>query len=177
MDTSCLQSFLTAFLTRWSLIFCGNKGLLEFSGMKALLVFFSILIVVFSGARAQTSLHISGKLVDSVTGSAADYITVYLINNRDSLTATSLSDQAGMIHFFNLSPGAYRLHIHGLGYRDTVLSLGNLITNRDSLVIRLNPSSKNLEEIRVIASKPVIRQQADRIAYDLDADAESKSLN
>jgi len=144
--------------------------------MKLVAVFVFLLLAVLE-AGAQSGYAITGKVIDSASLQPASYLTISLLNSRDSVVASRLSGNDGLCNFSGIRPGDYKLHIQGIGYRDTSVMIKNLQSDRDIGTIRLAASAQTLKAVQVTAQKAVIRQQADRIAYDLDADAESKSLS
>lgn len=127
--------------------------------------------------RAQSGYTVTGKLVDTLAKTPSAYLTVSLLNDRDSIVNSSLSSAEGLFSFTHVPGGDYRLQVRGIGYRDTSIALKNLQRDRDLGTIRLAASSQTLKAVQVTSTKPVVRQEADRVAYDLDADAESKSIS
>lgn len=118
-----------------------------------------------------------GRLLEAASLQPAGYVTVRLLDGRDSLVTGMLSGADGTFRLTGIRSGDYSLHIKGVGYRDTVIALKSLQSDLDIGTVRLKAREQVLSSVQVTAQKAVIRQQADRIAYDLDADPESKSLS
>ena len=148
--------------------------------MKALI---AILIFLSFQARSQNlqlpSYQISGIVADSASRKALDYITVSLKENKDQpAVKAALTKVDGSFQFSGLKQGKYILTAVSIGYRSKSLTI-NLDTKpvTDLGTILLTSSSDRLKEVAVTADKPLLKQEVDRLTYDLQADPESKVHN
>jgi outer membrane receptor protein involved in Fe transport len=78
----------------------------------------------------------------------------------------------------NLSPGkSYQLLLTHLGYQSKTINLPPCATPTLNLgTIALMPTATQLTEIQVVAQKPLIEQDIDKISYNVEADPESSTL-
>jgi outer membrane receptor protein involved in Fe transport len=127
-------------------------------------------------ANAQ-NLHFSikGIVIDSLTNKPGEYFTVSL--KMDQLVVKSVvSNEKGEFTMNAIKGGDYTIVIGSIGYQSkeqlvsvkSDVNLGNIL---------LKPQGKELKEVAISASKPLIKQESDRITYDLQADPESKVLS
>ncbi len=136
---------------------------------------------LFSGVVAQAQnqpVTIKGIVLDSISGAGLDYVTLSLKTAEGKAVKTVLSGTKGVFTIPNIPAGAYRLSALSVGYsgrtitlkaggeKDGVLNVGSL---------RLSPQNTKLREVSITGVKPIVKQEIDRISYDIQADPESKS--
>lgn len=151
--------------------------------MKKLL-FILILCFVFSTLFAQQSadkVMLSGIIADSLNQKPLGFITITLKDSATSKTVSSTtSKDNGSFRIDGLSMQRYRLTIAALGYHTktvdvpTTLWLSGKTAELGRLL--LVTATNELQTVSVTASKPVIKQEIDRLAYDVQADPDSKAL-
>ncbi|NEU07397.1 TonB-dependent receptor [Flavihumibacter sp. R14] len=144
--------------------------------MRALI---TILIFLSFHAKSQTlpSYRISGIVADSVSRKPLDYVTINLKISKDQPAVNaSLTKSDGSFTFQNLKPGKYLISIASVGYKPKLIptDLTGDKPQSDLQTIFLNPSSAELKEVVVMADRPLLKQEVDRLTYDLQADPESK---
>jgi outer membrane receptor protein involved in Fe transport len=129
-----------------------------------------------SSLKAQENKYqISSVITDSLTQKAGAYFTVTL--KKDSLVISSaMSDQGGKFTFAGISKGDYTLILGSLGYKSKQLVV-KVTGNVDLGRINMTSAGNDLKEVSVSGSRPVIKQEPDRITYDIQADPESKVLS
>lgn len=122
---------------------------------------------------------ISGLLADSVSKKPLDYITIGLKTTAGVSLKSTLSKADGSFTLEKVSAGSYILSIVAVGYLKKTLSVvldsSKIATNLGTILLSLE--SKQLAEVTITGDKPLIRQEVDRIAYDVQADPESKIDN
>jgi outer membrane receptor protein involved in Fe transport len=131
---------------------------------------------VISLAQDSSGL-IRGSVSDSISGKPAEFITVAL--KKDGKVAkTSVTAQNGEFSFTEVPYGAYSLTATATGYLAKTLSIVLSAANKTYEVgnMQLVTQVNTLEGISVTAMRPVIKQEVDRITYDIQADPESKVL-
>ena len=119
--------------------------------------------------------RISGSVSDSVSGKYLDFITINLMTDSNTVIKADYTKTDGSFLFSGLKPLPYEVVIVGVGYKkkvvkadlskSTELALGN---------IQMTSETVGLKEVTVSGTKQVIKQEIDRISYDLQADPESK---
>ncbi len=128
-------------------------------------------------ASAQTSqilgFEIKGSITDSVSGKGLDYITVGLKTDKNIGVKSGLTVGDGKFTFSGIKPGKYLLVIVAVGYKQKILPI-DLTENKDLGSIPITASNTSLKEVIVSADRPLIKQDIDKISYDLQADPESK---
>ncbi|HWZ02006.1 MAG TPA: outer membrane beta-barrel protein [Mucilaginibacter sp.] len=146
---------------------------------KLLLVVFCCLI--WAGLRAQTTpqmLTVKGITIDSTANKPLGYVTVAL---QDAATKQSvkaaLSKDDGSFELKAPAGKAYQLVLASVGYKNKIIA----ITGADAFVnvgkVLLAASSNQLNEVSVTAARPLMKQEVDRISYDVQADPDSKALS
>lgn len=119
--------------------------------------------------------HIIGVIVDSLTHKPGEYFTVTL--KKDSrVIKSAISDQHGKFVFAGINKGEYLLSLGSLGYKSKQLVV-QVRDNADLGKIEMSPAGNELNEVSVTGSRPIIKQEPDRITYDIQADPESKVLS
>lgn len=120
---------------------------------------------------------VKGILIDSAAGKAQDYITVALKKENVTLK-TAVSGADGSFILDKIEAGKYTLFIVAIGFNPKTIAIDlNVAQHKDLGKISLASTSANLAEVNVTAAKPVIKQEIDRITYDIQADPESKVNN
>ncbi len=134
-------------------------------------------------AIAQTKLpmcQLIGIVADSATKKPMDFVTLSLRSDRNIPVKTALTKSGGAFALEILSPSKYQLVLIFTGYQTKTI----IIENKDSTAKLINldtvfmaPKTTRLEEVTITTDRPIIKQQADRITYNLQADPESKGSN
>ncbi len=140
------------------------------------------LCLLFLGLKAQIqegTYTVLGRITDSISQKSLSDVTVNLQQEGKVLKST-LTDESGKFSFTGLKTGKYQIILLTMGYSeksfvaDLSLSKQNKLDLGDLL---MNTNSKQLKEVVFTAAKPLVKQEADRISYDLQADPESKVKN
>lgn len=121
-------------------------------------------------------ISVKGIVINSSTNAALDFVNITLTDGKNKLIASTNTHSDGAFSFDVKADSAYVLSIIYLGYQTKLIHLkGDADT--DAGRILLFPLSTNLKEVHIRAAKSLIRQEVDRISYDVQADPESKTLN
>lgn len=122
-------------------------------------------------------INISGIVIDSLSGHSVDYLTVSLRDSGNTILQTEYTKDGGKFGFRNLAPSKFTIIITGVGYRSKILGAGLTGTAGKILdlgkIVMVN-TNENLAEVNVTAVKPLIKQEIDRITYDLQSDPGSR---
>lgn len=149
---------------------------------KRLLKLITLLVVTFSSVSAQvfpSVYSIKGTLVDSISKNKLEYVTVFL-SGTSRLERSTLTKNDGRFLFKDLPHGKYTVTLTGVGYHSKMISVNvedTLSHDIDLGEITLNTRYEKLREVILITERPIIRQEVDRISYDVQADPESKVVN
>lgn len=140
------------------------------------LLFILTFSTLIAFAQEVTGL-IKGTVTDSVTKQGIELITI-AIKKDGTLIKTAVTPENGTFSL-NIPYGKYTLTAIAVGYtaRTIPFELSAASKSFDAGKIILASQTNNLSEVAVSALKPVIKQEVDRISYDIQADPESKMLS
>lgn len=132
------------------------------------------LIALSVRAQAPHTLTVKGTIIDSATQSPLSYATVAL---QDVVTKgsvkTTLSRSDGTFLLTAPAGKTYLLALAFVGYNNKVLPVPATDTTLNLGKVLLSASSKQLATVSITAVKPLIRQEVDRLVYNVQADPES----
>ncbi|WP_165305045.1 outer membrane beta-barrel protein [Pedobacter sp. SYP-B3415] len=143
--------------------------------LRRYFLLFAVIFCFSASAIAQGTSTVSGILTDSLTKKPIAFGTVNF-QRAETALKTVLTDSAGRFTHTYSDNGSYQLSLASIGYTTKKIKID--LNGRDHQLgtILLQPAVGNLGEVAVTGNRPVIRHEADRIAYDVQADAESKTL-
>jgi ferric enterobactin receptor len=128
-------------------------------------------------AQTEPSYTVSGIVTDSITQKPADYATVSLKNSAMQIIRTAITKEDGSFKFGKLAAAKYTVSLASMGYVSKSLPFVINVAENTSVDlgrILISPQSNQLAVVSVSADRPVVRQEIDRLVYDLQADPESK---
>jgi hypothetical protein len=135
-------------------------------------------ITSFAFSQAPATGLLKGLVTDSATHKPLSYITLSLKDSTLQQTIKSgLTKTDGSFELSQLPLKTYRLLLVAIGYQtktivvpafdSKVIDLGN---------IKLAATSSELKAVGVTAARPLVKQEIDRLSYDVQADPDSKAL-
>ncbi|MDR6570467.1 TonB-dependent receptor [Chitinophaga ginsengisegetis] len=137
--------------------------------------FFSLMVVLFVASynvNAQTpiptSLKVTGKVADIVTGKPIEYASVVLLKQVDSSMVTgAYTTPTGTFSLNNITPGIYVVRITFMGYEKLEKAV-RVTEGKNTLAgtLRLQPAGKVLNAVEIKAEKPAFSMQIDRQVFD-----------
>lgn len=137
----------------------------------------SAIAAAVAGSENRTELRdslktgsLSGYIYDQA-GKPLEYSSVQLLNAKDSsLVKGSLSDSTGKFIIRNVTYGTYITRGIQMGYNTAYSAAFNLQSTMLSLPsIVLSASSKQLNEVRVVAKRPMIERRIDRTVLNVES--------
>ncbi|AMR31715.1 hypothetical protein A0256_09910 [Mucilaginibacter sp. PAMC 26640] len=135
--------------------------------------------MLFSVSFAQNikpTITIKGIVTDSLTSKPLDYATIAITDAvTNAPVKSTLSKDNGTFELLNLPAKPYKLSLISVGYKTKTISLKGAISI-DLGKLPISPSNNQLKEVSVVAAKPLMKQEVDRLSYDVAADPESKTL-
>jgi len=140
------------------------------------------MMLSFVFAQQSVGKHtLRGLVIDSITQRPLVSITLTLKDSTSlNKVFSSITKENGSFEIVDLPLNSYRLVVAAVGYHTKVINvpakLWNSIQKADLGTILLNAQSNDLQTVSVTASKPVIKQEIDRLTYDIQADPENKVL-
>ncbi|MBS1526086.1 MAG: TonB-dependent receptor [Bacteroidetes bacterium] len=140
-----------------------------------------ICFVLSSGAFAQTAapaMTIKGTVIDSAANKPMGFVTVALLNSKTHAGVKSaLSKDDGSFALSAPADNNYDVVFVFVGYRNKTVAVPESRGPVDLGKIFLAPASNQLKEVSVTAARPLMKQEVDRITYDIQADPDSKALS
>lgn len=122
--------------------------------------------------------QVGGKVADSSSMPEA-FATVRVFSSSDTLKAVSLGITGEDGSFSQSLPqsGTYILNITSVGKKPIVspFSVSQSAPSFDFGTLTIIDNSAELGEVEVVASKPLVVKEIDRIGYDVQADDDSKT--
>ncbi|MEN0054388.1 MAG: outer membrane beta-barrel protein [Mucilaginibacter sp.] len=146
-----------------------------------LLILLCCCLSAFGYAQTQNAppaITVRGTVIDSAQNKPIGYVTVAL---QDATThapvKSSLAKDNGTFELKAPQGKTYQLVIAFIGYATKVLPIKPTGNEYDAGKILLSTSNKELKEVTITAVKPVMKQEVDRLSYDVTADPESKAIS
>jgi len=140
-------------------------------------ILFSLFLFAHACLLCQSaSPALSGKLQDSAGLQPIRYGTVIIKKVPDQVVKSIVTSDSGLFSFPLPPPGQYLVNISAVGYATKIISLGisDSTLPVDMGTILMITQSKTLAGVTVTAQPPLIKQEIDRLAYDVQADPENK---
>ncbi len=143
-----------------------------------LLAFCCCLTTILWAQTAPQLLTVKGIAIDSATNKPLGYVTVTL---QDAATQqpvkAGLSKDDGSFELKAAAGKTYRLVLVSVGYKNKTVNLSGTGNEVNVGKILISASSNQLNEVSVTAARPLMKQEVDRISYDIQADPDSKALS
>jgi outer membrane receptor protein involved in Fe transport len=148
--------------------------------MKKLLLM-ALCCYLSAAALAQTTpqtITVKGTAIDSATNKPMGYVTVSL---QDVATKKSvkggLTKDDGTFELRGVAGKNYQIALASVGYAPKVVKVtcNSAEINLGNIIIK--PGKNQLNEVSITAVKPLVKQEIDRISYDVQADPETKTQN
>ena len=139
------------------------------------------LLPVKNAVLAQTGVlenKIYGIIADTATQKPLQFVTVNLTADSNRIEKVILSKTNGSFMFSGIRPLKYAVVIVAVGYAAKAIAVDFSDSSKRSVdlgLIYLLPKVAGLKEVVVSARRPIIKQEVDRISYDMQADPESKA--
>ena len=147
--------------------------------MEKRIVTLLMLMLCAIGAMAQ-QLCVRCQVNDS-KGEGVPFATIYIYNIDDTtkVVSSGVSDAFGKVDHHLANPGSYLMSVHFVGMapqeRTFVVGASSPVAQLGTIV--LNTESTMLSEVTVTAQRQLVTAEIDRLTYDVQADADSKTNN
>jgi outer membrane receptor protein involved in Fe transport len=128
--------------------------------------------------KPRKTITIKGTLIDSASKTPLGYVSV-AVNNAATQQQVKglLSKDDGSFEIDDLPAKPYKLLLAYIGYNTRIIAISGKPAIINLGKINLISSTNNLTEVSITADKPIIKQEVDRISYDIQADPENKVLS
>ncbi|MBP5364668.1 MAG: TonB-dependent receptor [Bacteroidales bacterium] len=138
-----------------------------------------MLVAVFaltSSVALTAQTKIRGEYVDSLSSEPIPYATVAVYKGAaDKPEQVFVTDLNGKFEATTHSNGQYKLSVTNLGYKPYTQQFDAKGQAVDFGAIKAAPNVENLSDVTVVAQKPIIKAEVDRITYNLDEDPETEA--
>lgn len=150
--------------------------------MKQTLVSMALILMLALCAKAQNTQHsytITGVVADSVTHEGEPYATL-TIARADSAAKPvkqALTDIKGRFSISSSGTGSYLLMVRSMGRKPMQRAYTVDATTRtiDLGTLLLQDGGNQLETVEVVAYKPLVKADVDKIAYSVEDDPEANT--
>lgn len=140
---------------------------------------FLFFFFIVSAAFAQTPsvYSIKGVVTDSLTKKPIEYVTVGLKATDGKAVKSALTSSKGAFSFDKVASGKYNVTLVSIGYQKKTIAVdatraGNAEVSLGTIL--LTSATNQLSEVSITADRPIVKQEVDRISYDVQADPENK---
>jgi len=150
--------------------------------MRRFILIFTL--ILFSGVvlHAQAPVNkflIKGMIADSTSGKGLPYATISIQSGTQGVIKRLASDTNGKFDFTLNVPGKYNIIIQSIGYENgqKEVNLDGKKSNIDLGVIKVSEGVQKIDEVAIVAKKPLVRTEVDKIIYSTEVDPEAKTSN
>lgn len=142
-----------------------------------LLAFCWFLSVAVMAQSAPQLLTVKGIAIDSATNKPAGYVTVVLLDAKTQQSVRGgLTKDDGTFELKAVMGKEYLLTFASVGYKNKTINITGADAVTDVGNVLISTASSQLKEVSVVAVRPIMKQEVDRISYDVQADPESKAV-
>lgn len=141
---------------------------------------FALLISVSNSAKALAPARIyqiKGLVADSVSGKGLPYATISVQSGQKGVIKRLAADAAGNFSFTLDTTGMYNVIFQSIGYVTAKkdITLNGKTQKMDLGTVKINPGVEKIGEVSVVAQKPLVRTEVDKVIYSTEVDPESKT--
>ncbi|WP_343533988.1 TonB-dependent receptor [Pedobacter sp.] len=145
--------------------------------MKLILVFIQLALLTFL-ANAQNNGTVTGKITDATSGQPLEFVTVAIMFQGNNVTyKQEITNAKGIYKFAGLPDGQYYVVASFVGYDRFKSDEWRIDAShrKIDLNISMGGGAKKLNEVEVVAKKPLYSNSIDRKVYHVDQDIMAKS--
>ena len=144
--------------------------------MKKIIFTFAAICLMAAESIAQTT--VKGMLMDQTLGESEPYATVRIFsaNKKDKPVAMFLTNENGQFQQEVKGNGAYSIVFSSVGKEDLSKDIeSGKATTLDLGTIYMKESATMLKGVEVVAQKPLVKMDVDKMSYNVAEDEDSKS--
>ncbi len=145
---------------------------------------FCCLSCVVNAQSPSSKLVVKGNVTDSIKGTSLGFITVTLLNKKSNKPIkNTITRDSGYFEIELLPNKSYSLQFLAVGYQTKIIDLPSYTTASPSTIdlgkVQLAVAASKMDEVVVSTTvvKPLIKQEVDRISYDVQADPENSGTS
>ena len=133
-----------------------------------------IISVLMTSILFSQEAEVTGVIKDS-QNQPISFANVVLLSVSDSTAVKgSTSDDDGKFIITNVSPNSYILRTSFLGFKSNSQNITITTSNVDVGNIILEESAESLNEVSIVAKKPSVKKEADRLVFNVENTALSE---
>ena len=148
--------------------------------------FFCLLLLIIAGIpvsthaqKSHSSYSVKGVLVDSLSNEGEPYATIRisLSDNPTKPVRLAVTSDNGKFHEKLNSPGRYIISFSSVG-KNTVqrnFTLSEQVKAIDLGTILMSEATEMLKGVEVVAQKPLVKAEVDKVTYSVEDDPDSKT--
>lgn len=123
--------------------------------------------------------QIKGIVADSISGKGLPYATISVQSATQGVVKRLATDASGKFDFSMNTPGKYNVIFQSIGYQNwkQEITLEGEKTKIDLGTVKINAGVQKIDEVSVVAQKPLVRTEVDKIVYSTETDPEAKTNN
>ena len=140
-----------------------------------LVIFCLFTSLKLSAQQKPHSFVIKAVVVDSATDKPLSFVTVILKNRATGQAVKSMLTKDDGSFELLVAKDQYKLSLAYTGYLPRIISITDSNTRADLGKILMIATKQQLNEVAIVADKPLLTKEIDRISFDVQADPESKS--
>ncbi|MDE6332684.1 MAG: TonB-dependent receptor, partial [Muribaculaceae bacterium] len=133
-------------------------------------------LMIIAAPLAAQAFRLSGKVVDA-DGEPQAFATYHVYNKADTtkIVTAGTAGAEGEISTNVVKAGEYLLSLSYVGSADKTVAFraANAVDPVDLGTIVMSPTENTLGELEVVAQKPLVTKEIDRVGYDVQADSEA----
>jgi len=150
--------------------------------MRKLILILTVILAsgLFTLAQPPVKIYqIKGIVADSISGKGLPYATISIQSATQGVVKRLATDASGKFDFSMNTPGKYNVIFQSIGYQNwkQEITLDGEKTKIDLGTVKINPGVQKIDEVSVVAQKPLVRTEVDKIVYSTETDPEAKTNN
>lgn len=153
-----------------------------YSFKAVLIILFQVILfyslcptIAFAQNSPQPTITVSGSVADSANNRPIGFVTVVLQDPQTHAAVKSgLTKDDGSFSLKAPAGKTYQLALVFVGYGAKTLPVNSSSSDIKLGSLLLSPVSGQLKEVLITAARPLMKQEVDRITYDIAADPDSK---
>ena len=129
------------------------------------------------GIAATAQIEVRGTLLDSLSQQGEPYATVWIAKQStpEKALASSVTDLDGKFNINLKEKGRFVFRASSVGKTPIVKEFDNSGSNVDLGILYISDDSKKIEGVEVVATKPLVKMDIDRIEYSVKDDPDAKT--
>jgi len=146
---------------------------------RSILNFLFIALPFLSFAQKDIQITLKGQVVDSVLNEALTNLSIKVYQTSEKkILQTAVTDSVGNFLIKVNNNIRYELEVSFLSFETKKIPLFFFENNSDTTInigkIFLRQASNEMKQVDITATKPLIKQEIDRIAYNVQEDPDNK---